>query len=282
MLLFFALPTVGLFGLSFAEYRLGGDLTFPTMANYAALVDFSSGHMQVIGRTLLVGLSVVVLCVLISIPLAYYLAIVVRSPLLEAAALTLVAATFLLGPLVRTVSWRGILGLNGLINAVLLNLGLTDEPLLALLYGRGAMITAMVYNAFPFMLFTAYLALKTVDLRLIAAARDLGASATTAFWRIVVPLGAPGVYTGAVLVAVPTFSAVLEPEMLGGTSGRLAATTIRDAFFHANNWPMGATITVALVIAGGAAITALILLLSVLVRAFSHLGIGLGTTERGS
>jgi ABC-type spermidine/putrescine transport system permease subunit I len=282
MLLFFGLPTAALFGLSFADYRIGGDLTFPTMTNYAAMVDLSSGHAQVIGRTLLVGLTVVVLCILISTPLAYYLAIVVRSPLLESAALTLVAATFLLGPLVRTVSWRGILGLNGLINALLLNLGLTEEPLLGLLYGRGAMITAMVYNAFPFMLFTAYLALKTVDPKLIAAARDLGASATTAFWRIVVPLGAPGVYTGAVLVAVPTFSAVLEPEMLGGTTGRLAATTIRDAFFHANNWPMGATMTVALVIAGGAAIGALILLLTALVRAFSHFGISLGTTKRGA
>jgi spermidine/putrescine transport system permease protein len=143
------------------------------------------------------------------------------------------------------------------------------------------MIIAMTYNDFPFMLFTMYLALKMVDDRYLAAARDLGASAAATFWRIAIPLASPGLFTGAVLVSVPTLSAVLEPEMLGGTSARLAATAIRDQFFHANNWPKGAALTVTLVLGGAVAIGLLIGVVALLTRASARLGIALSGPDGG-
>jgi spermidine/putrescine transport system permease protein len=276
ILVFFALPIAWLVALSLTGRAPDGGVVFPTFVNFAAVFDLASGQLEVLGRTVAVGMAVVALSIVIAVPVGYYLAKVVRSPRLEATVLTLIAGTFLIGPLVRTVSWRGILGFNGVINAALTGLGIIDEPLLSLLYGRPAMIIAMTYNNFPFALFTTYLAMKMVDDRHVAAARDLGASATTAFWRIVVPLSSPGLFTGAILVAVPTLSAVLEPEMLGGTSARLAATAIRDQFFHANDWPQGAALTVILVLAGAIAIGLLIAVIAILTRASARVGVGLG------
>ncbi|MCZ7597018.1 MAG: hypothetical protein M5U09_03640 [Gammaproteobacteria bacterium] len=116
------------------------------------------------------------------------------------------------------------------------------------------MVLAMTYNTFPFLLFTTHLAMKMVDSRQLAAARDLGASPAGGVLARGAALAAPGIVTGAVLVFVPTLSAVLEPELLGGTSSRLMATAIRDQFFHARNWPLGATLTILLIVAGGLAI----------------------------
>jgi ABC-type spermidine/putrescine transport system permease subunit I len=279
MVVFFALPIAWLAALSLTGTGPNGGVAFPSLENFRAIFDLGSGDLEVLGRTIVTGLEVVLLSMIIAVPVGYYLAKILRSPRVEAIILTLIAGTFLLGPLVRTVSWRGILGFNGLINAALTGLGVIQEPLLSLLYGRPAMVLAMTYNDFPFMLFTMYLALKMVDDRYIAAARDLGASASTAFWRIVLPLAAPGLFTGAVLVSVPTLSAVLEPEMLGGTSGRLAATAIRDQFFHANNWPKGAALTVTLVLGGAIAIALLIACVSLFLRASARLGIALGNVR---
>jgi spermidine/putrescine transport system permease protein len=150
---------------------------------------------------------------------------------------------------------------------------------LSLLYGELAMTLSLTYNAFPFLLFTAYLSMKALDDRLITAALDLGATPSAAFFRVVLPLAAPGVVTGSVLVFVPTLSAVLEPEILGGTSSRLMATAIRDQFFHAHNWPLGAALTVVLIVTGAVTIGVIALVTSLVLRACSRFGLSTGTAS---
>lgn len=276
LLTFFVLPIAGLLLLSLSPGN-GSAAVFPTLDNYRGILDLASGRPQVLARTLGVALGVVLLATLIALPVAYYLAKGVRSTRLQALVLMLVTVTFLVGPLIRTVSWRGILGVKGLINTALTNSGLLDAPIMALLYGRPAVIAAMTYNSFPFMLFTLFLAMRTIDDRYLVAARDLGASASATFWRIVMPLAAPGLCVGAVLVFVPTLSTVLEPEMLGGTSGRLTTTEIRDQFFHALNWPLGSALTVLLIVAGGLAVGLLAALLALFARACGRVGLSLGS-----
>lgn len=267
---FFILPLAGLVLMSFS-----GDGGFPSLENYQAVFAVGSDRPAVLLRTIGTALAVVLLSIMIAVPAAYYLAKCVQSPRIQAAVLALVAVTFLVGPLIRTVAWRGILGRSGLVNTVLQGLGIIDEPIMALLYGRPAVIVAMTYNAFPFMLFTVFLAMKMIDDRYLAAGRDLGAGRATVFWRIVLPLAAPGIWTGAILVFVPTISTVLEPEILGGTSGRLAATEIRDQFFHAMNWPMGSTLTVVLIVAGGIAIAGLAGATALCARLSGRIGIAM-------
>jgi len=254
LVVFFVLPLAGLFLLSLTGPAADGEGLRFSFANYATIMDLSAGRLDVLWRTVRIGFTVVALSILLAVPVAYHLAKIVRSPRFESLVLLLVSTTFLAGPLVRTVSWRGILGVHGLINETLVWSGLVEKPLLSLLYGEPAMLLALIYNAFPFLLFTAYLAMKVVDDRHLAAARDLGATPAAAFFRIALPLASPGIITGAVLVFVPTLSAVLEPEILGGTSSRLMATAIRDQFFHARNWPLGATLTIVLIVVGGTAI----------------------------
>ncbi|MFN4140493.1 ABC transporter permease [Aestuariivirga sp.] len=276
LLVFFAFPLAGLVVLSLTDQA--GNFS---IANYASLADLSSGRLDVLIRTLRIGVMVILISLCISVPVAYYLAKIVKSTRVESLILLLVTATFLAGPLVRTVSWRGILGVHGLINEPLMQLGLIQGPILSLLYGELAMTLALVYNVFPFLLFTTYLSMKVLDDRIIAAARDLGASPASAFFRVVLPLASPGVITGAVLVFVPTLSAVLEPEILGGTSSRLMATAIRDQFFHARNWPLGAALTVVLIISGAITLTLVALVTSSILRFFGHYGLATGGTLRG-
>jgi len=254
--LFYALPLLSLVVLSFLESESGHIRFVFTLKNYADVFLTAAGRIEVVFKTLWVGLQVVVFSTIVSLPLAYYVTKVVRSPRAQALLLVLFAAAFLVGPLVRTISWRGILGVSGLFNTSLKWLGLIEQPLLSLLYGKPAMILAMTYNAFPFMLFTLFLAMMMIDDRYIVAARDLGASGITAFRRVVIPLSAPGLVTGAILVFVPTLSAVLEPELLGGPTSRLTPTAIRSQFFHTLNWPLGAALTVVFIVLGGLAIAA--------------------------
>ena len=269
--IFFALPLVGLILLSLSGPN--GDVT---LGNYAAIADLSSGRLDVLGRTLRIGITVVAISLCLAVPVAYFLAKVLQSARLESLILLLVSATFLAGPLVRTVSWRGILGVHGLINESLVGLGVITLPILSLLYGELAMILALTYNVFPFLLFTTYLSMKMLDDRYLAAARDLGATPAAAFFRIAMPLAAPGIVTGAVLVFVPTLSAVLEPEILGGTSSRLMATAIRDQFFHARNWPLGAALTVVLILSGAITIGLLAFLTAWSLRICGHFGLEVG------
>jgi spermidine/putrescine transport system permease protein len=254
--LFYALPLLSLVALSFLESESGHIQLAFTLKNYEDVFLTAAGRIDVVFKTLWVGLQVVVFSTIVSLPLAYYITRALRSPRAQTVLLVLFAAAFLVGPLVRTISWRGILGVSGLFNTTLKWLGVIEQPLLSLLYGKPAMILAMTYNAFPFMLFTLFLAMLMIDDRYIVAARDLGASGLTAFCRVVVPLSAPGLVTGAILVFVPTLSAVLEPELLGGPTSRLTPTAIRSQFFHTLNWPLGAALTVVFIVLGGLAIAA--------------------------
>lgn len=272
--LFYVLPLASLIVLSFLESESGHIRFVFTLDNYRDVFLTAAGRIDVIFKTLWAGAQVVVFSTAVALPLAYYITKGLRSPRTQAVILVLFAAAFLVGPLVRTISWRGILGVSGLFNTALKWLGLIDQPLLSLLYGKPAMILAMTYNAFPFMLFTLFLAMMMIDDRYIVAARDLGASAWTAFWRVVVPLSAPGLVTGAILVFVPVLSAVLEPELLGGPSSRLTPTAIRSQFFHTLNWPLGAALTVVFMVLGGIAIGLLGALYAVLSRLAGTAGLG--------
>ena len=273
LLLFYAFPLFSLAVLSLLESESGHIRFSLTLDNYRDVFDAATGRPGVILKTLWIGVQVVLYSTVIALPLAYFIAKVMRSVRAQAVLLVLFAAAFLVGPLVRTISWRGVLGVSGLINTTLQWTDLTDQPLLSLLYGRPAMIIAMTYNAFPFMLFALFLAMIMIDDRHIAAARDLGASALTAFFRVVVPLSVPGLVTGAILVFVPVLSAVLEPEILGGPSSRLTPTAIRSQFFHTLNWPLGAALTVTFVVFAGISVGALAQAYATLARISGRFGL---------
>jgi spermidine/putrescine transport system permease protein len=219
-----------------------------SLDNYWKLFQPNSIYLAVLIRTIGLSLLICGLSLLISYPVAFYVAKVVRSAQAKVKLLLIIILPFLLGFLVRTIAWRGILGINGLVNTALVQVGLVAEPLEFLLYGRFSVILALLYNYYPFMFFTLYIALEAVDDNIIAAAFDLAANRRQVLVHILLPLSMPGIVTGTVLTFVPVAAAVLEPEILGGPSGRFIGNSIQGQFTRAYNWPMGAALSVVLMI----------------------------------
>lgn len=245
LLLLYATPLIFVLVISFWRTTANSRMVPAfTVANYSAIFTTDTGQLKVLGDTLLAALIVLLASVLVAYPLAYFLAYRVRRLWVKSTILTLVVLPFLVGGLIRTIAWRGILGIQGVINSALLSLGLINQPLEWLLYSKFAVVLSLFYNYYPFMLFTIYLVLEATDARLLAAAQDLGASRWKTFTHIVFPLSVPGLLTGSILTFVPVASATLEPEILGGTSGRFTGNLIQAKFYLAYDWPAGAAIAI--------------------------------------
>jgi spermidine/putrescine transport system permease protein len=244
LVLFYVVPLGFIVVISF--WRTEGSRMVPafTLDNYQAVFSSGSEQLKVLGTTMLVALIVLGLSILVAYPMAYFLAFRVQRLRVKAVILTLIALPFLSGGLIRTIAWRGVLGVRGVVNEALQAIGITHQPLEWLLYTKFAVALALFYNFYPFMLFTVYLVLEATDRRIIAAALDLGASRWRTFTHVIFPLSVPGLLTGSILIFVPVASASLEPEILGGASGRFVANTVQAKFFVGFDWPAGAALAV--------------------------------------
>ena len=148
--------------------------------------------------------------------------------------------------LIRTYAWIVLLNPVGLINGVLIDLGLIAEPL-PLLYNEFAVILGLVYNYTPFVILAIYSALQRLDPSYAEASRDLGAGAVTTFFRITLPLTAAGVAAGAVFVFVLSIGNFMTPDLLGGGKFQMIGNLIYDQFLTARDWPFGATLSALLI-----------------------------------
>lgn len=184
------------------------------------------------------------LCLILGFPLAYFIAraSVRWQPLL----LLLVMIPFWTNFLVRTYAWIFILRAEGLMNTVLLNLGLIGQSI-EILYSNWAVLLGLVYGYLPFMVLPLYVALERVDPSLEEAARDLYASSWSVAWRIVFPLTKPGVIAGCILVFVPSIGAFITPHLLGGGQTMMLGTLIQHEFLVVRDWPFGAAISFVLI-----------------------------------
>jgi putrescine transport system permease protein len=195
-----------------------------------------------------------VLCLAIGYPFAYFMARARRS--LQPALLMLVMLPFWTSFLLRVYAWKALLTENGLAADAIERLRL-DQALAAigLIPGPGqlmntpfSLILGMTYTYLPFMILPLYSHLAKMDLRLLEAAADLGASAWTAFWRITVPLSRAGIIAGAMLVFIPCVGEYVIPELLGGPQTQMIGRTLWDEFFSNNDWPMACAVAVTMVL----------------------------------
>ena len=158
--------------------------------------------------------------------------------------LSLVILPFWTSFLVRTYAWMFLLRDTGLINTVLQKLGLIHEPL-PLLYNDGAVILGLVYGYLPFMVLPLYATLERLDPTLLEAAADLGARPWQTLFRVIIPLSAPGIRAGAVLVFIPCLGAYLTPDLLGGGKTVMIGNLIQNQFTTARDWPFGSAVSLA-------------------------------------
>jgi putrescine transport system permease protein len=186
-----------------------------------------------------------VICLLIAFPFAYFMA---RSPAdKRPALLMLVMLPFWTSFLLRVYAWKMLLADSGVFNNIALTLGLIGEPV-KMMNTPFSLVLGMVYCYLPFMILPLYANLVKLDLRLLEAALDLGATPWQAFWRITVPLSKSGIIAGLMLVFIPCVGEFVIPELLGGPQTLMIGRVLWDEFFSNNDWPMAATVAVVMVL----------------------------------
>jgi putrescine transport system permease protein len=186
-----------------------------------------------------------VFCLLLGYPLAYG---IVRAPRrFRSLLLLLVILPFWTSFLIRVYAWIGLLKENGLINNVLLTLGLIHQPLI-LLNNAFAVYVGIVYSYLPFMVLPLYAQLEKLDPALLEAAADLGCRPWRAFLRVTLPLSMPGIAAGALLVFIPAVGEFVIPSLLGGPDTLMIGKVLWDEFFANHDWPMASAVAVAMLV----------------------------------
>jgi spermidine/putrescine transport system permease protein len=181
-------------------------------------------------------------CLLLGFPLALFIS---RSGKRKDLYLSLVMLPFWTSFLVRTYAWMFLLRDTGLINTLLEKLGLIQGPL-PLLYNDGAVILGLVYGYLPFMVLPLYATLERLDRNLLEASADLGARPWATLTHVMIPLCAPGIRAGAILVFIPCLGAYLTPDLLGGGKSVMIGNLIQNQFTTARDWPFGSAVSLAL------------------------------------
>ena len=264
LLLFFAVPFLILLRISVTDMGEGLDPFAPLvqtnagevtlhlkLANYVSLLlDADAGW----GQTLYVESYVLsvkyafwttVLCLFFGYPFAYFLA---RSaPHLRPLLLLLVMLPFWTSFLLRVYAWKGLLADQGVINNILMSLGLTQEPI-QMLYTDVSMLVGMTYVYLPFMVLPLYANLVKMDNRLLEASQDLGATPWQTFWLITVPLSRSGIVAGSILVFIPCLGEFVIPSLLGGAENLMIGRVVWDEMFSSNNWPRASALSVFMIV----------------------------------
>ncbi len=236
LVLAFAIPVGMLVPTSFRPYvPLVGITSGFTVRYYTKLLT-DSYYLEIIGRTLGLGLTVTALTLVIGYPVAFFLA---RTRSRWRGWLTiLVVFPLLLNLVVRTFGWIALLAQNGLVNQAMIALGLVHAPV-ALLFNFAGLLIGLTHIFLPFMVLVLVGAIQNIPRDVEDAARVLGASWAGAFARVTLPLSLPGVLSGSILVFVLTISALVTPRLLGGPTYQVMSTLIYDEFLQRLNWPAG-------------------------------------------
>lgn len=197
-------------------------------------------YLNVFWRSISLAFQSTLICFLIGYPMAYVISKsnIKRRNLMVVLFILPLWTNFLL----RTYAWMVILREQGILNELLMSLGLIDTPI-KFLYTNGAVLMGMVYNFLPFMVLPIYSVLSKIDNSLIEAAEDLGATTGKVFAKVIFPLSLPGVVSGVIMVFMPAVSTFVISDLLGGGQTILLGNLIQNQFMMARNWQFGSAIS---------------------------------------
>jgi spermidine/putrescine transport system permease protein len=238
-------PLALLLVMSFWRASFSGVEPDWTLANYVRL--FSRPiYIELMIKSTRIAFTATALTIVVAFPLAYWIS--GKPPRRRAQLVFLVLIPFWTSYVVRTFAWIPLLGNNGVINYALIWLGITTQPLDIFLFNQFTVQLGLLYVYLPYAILPILLSLERLDRNLLYAAADLGASPFWQLWRIVIPLSMPGILGGAILVFILSISAYVTPALLGGASGIMIANVIPDLFGVGMNWPLGATVSLLLIV----------------------------------
>lgn len=238
-------PFTILLAMSFwTQHAFDFDTTF-TLANYRNAAE-EPVFKTLLTRSILIAGSCAVATVVLSYPMAYYVAFHVhRHKMLWIILMTL---PFWTSYLLRVFSWKVILGYNGVINSGLKNLGIIDQPMEFLLYSPIAVVITLTHAWAAFAVLPIYVSLEKIDRSLLEAATDLGDGPVARFLRVTLPLSMPGVIAAILIIFIPTVGDYITPALLGGPDGIMLGNMIQAHFGKVNDWPMGAALSTAMMV----------------------------------
>ncbi len=196
-------------------------------------------------RSVLIAAASTLLCLALGFPMAY--AIARAEATTRSLLLLLIVLPFWISFLLRVYAWMGLLNNYGVINNFLMWLGLIDQPI-QFMYTDFAIFIGMTYSYLPFMILPLYATLERMDLDLVEAAQDLGASRSRAFWDITWPLARPGVIAGCLLVFIPAMGEYVIPYLLGGSESLMIGRVLFDEFFVNRDWPLASAVAIVLLL----------------------------------
>lgn len=240
LLAFMVAPCLLIFVMAFYERGIYGgvDWSAPTTENFIRAAD--PLYWSIMLKSMAVAGLATLIALFIGYPAAYAIA---KAPeRWQSSLLFLAILPFWTNYLIRTYAWMVILNPAGLLNGLLMKLGIISAPL-PLLYNSFAVVLGLVYNYTPFVILAIYSSLQRLDPSYAEASRDLGASASATFLRITLPLTISGVAAGAVFVFVLSLGNFITPDLLGGGKFQMVGNLIYDQFLTARDWPFGATLS---------------------------------------
>jgi len=237
---FFFVPVLMLLPTSFREYQPGSGFrpNFWTLENYARILA-DEYYREVIWRTLNLGLFVTLACLVLGYPVAYLIA---RGPQRwRVVLILLVVFPMMLNLVVRSFGWIALLANRGLVNNLLMQLGLISTPV-KLMYNLTGLMIGLTHIYLPFMVLMLVASIRNVPRDVEAAAATLGSGRWHVFAAVTLPLTAPGILAGSILVFVLTISALVTPRMLGGPTYKVMATVIYDEYMQLLDWASGSAL----------------------------------------
>ncbi len=216
-----------------------------TLANYQKAID-RPVYGKLLARSLGISGFVTIATILLSYPMAYYVAFHVhRRKLVWIILMTL---PFWTSYLLRIFTWKVILGYKGAINSGLMALGFIEAPLEFLLYSPSAIVITLTHAWAAFAILPIYVSLEKIDKSLLEASADLGDGPVARFLRVTLPLSLPGVMASTILIFIPTVGDYVTPILVGGPDGLMIGNIIQIHFGNVNNWPMGAALAISMML----------------------------------
>ena len=234
LLLFISFMTKGPLGI--IQYKF-------TLENYKTILD--PVYFSVVKESIVVAFTTTVLCVLMGYPFAYFMAN--KPAKVSGLLMILMMIPFWTNELVIVYSFVILLNSSGIINTMLMDLGIIKESL-NMLYNNFAVVVGMIYMLLPFAVLPMYSSIEKLDNNLIEASKDLGAGPVKTFFRVVLPLTSPGIFAAVILVFIPTIGYYQITDMLGGGTQMMVGNLINNQFSLSRNWPFGAALSMVLAV----------------------------------
>ena len=244
MYLLVAVPFIYIIAISFMNAGTYGgvELGF-SFRNYLEILN--PLYLKTFLKSIAMSFAVTAICLLIAYPFTYFIA--KKSEIKKTVFMSLIMVPFCVSMIIRLFIWINLLRSEGIVNKIIMWVGLSDEPLKLVYSLTGAMI-GLVYMLLPFMILPLYSSIEKLDKYLLEAASDLGAKPYKAFLKVTLPLTKPGIFAGCVMAFIPALGLYFVTDLMGGSKTLVIGNLIKNQFITARNWPLGAAMSVVLMI----------------------------------